>query len=46
MLCRGQIQAGAETFHPASEYQHVRAGRGVLRTSSFGIRRNVRKEEK
>lgn len=39
------IQAGAETIHPASEYQRVRAGRGVRKTSSFGIRSNVRKEE-
>ena len=45
-MVRGRhIQAGAETVHPASEYQPVRAGRGVCKTSSYGIRPNVRKED-
>ena len=46
-MVRGRhIQAGAETVHPASDYQRVRPGRGVRKTSPFGIRPNVRKEEK
>jgi hypothetical protein len=46
-MVRGRhIQAGAETVHPASEYQRVCTGRGLRKTSSFGIRSNVRKEEK